>query len=213
MLESAAAAMAAQRRTAADLRTLDTALARREEAWRSGPLAVFADTDATFHLAVVAAAHNDVLTAIYADLREVIRGAIAAELDAAVGARPHVDHARLVEAIRAGDGERAAAEAQAHASSWEPGRSTDRTDPEDRVTAHPADPTHVLDDPARAALLGPHAHLAERRGRVLRYPVDVCPFLAFPDDPSDADWRDLAELAGPGEVTGLAGRRCPTAGR
>jgi len=72
------------------------------------------------------------------------------------------------------------------------------------VTAHPADPPHVLDDVVRAALLGPHAHLAERRGRVLRYPVDVCPFLAFPDDPGDADWRDLAQLAGPGEVTGLA---------
>ena len=85
----------------------------------------FADTDATFHLAVVAAAHNDVLTAIYADLREVIRGAIAAELDA-VGARPHVDHARLVEAIRDRDGERAAAEAQAHASSWEPTGAQDR---------------------------------------------------------------------------------------
>ena len=121
VLESAAAAMAAERRTAADLRTLDTALARRDEAWRSGDLAVFADADASFHLAVVGAAHNDVLTAIYADVREVIRGAIAADLDAAVDARPHVDHTRLVEAIRARDGERAAAEAQAHASSWEPG--------------------------------------------------------------------------------------------
>jgi len=72
-----------------------------------------------------------------------------------------------------------------------------------------ADPTHVLDDVVRAALLGPHAHLAERRGRVLRYPVDVCPFLAFPDDPGDADWRDLAQLAGPGEVTGLAASSVP----
>ena len=77
------------------------------------------------------------------------------------------------------------------------------------MTAHPADPTHVLDDVVRAALLGPHAHLAERRGRVLRYPVDVCPFLAFPDDPGDADWRDLAQLAGPGEVTGLAAAAVP----
>ena len=67
----------------------------------------------------------------------------------------------------------------------------------------------VLDSPARAALLGPHAHLAERRGRVLRYPVDVCPFLAFPDDPGDADWRDLADLAGPGDVTGLPRRSVP----
>jgi DNA-binding FadR family transcriptional regulator len=124
VLESAAAALAARRRTVADLRTLDAALARREDAWRSGHPAAFADADATFHLAVVAAAHNDVLTAIYADLREVIRGAIAAELDAVVGARPYVDHARLVEAVKAHDGGRAAAEAQAHASSWEPGRMT-----------------------------------------------------------------------------------------
>ena len=58
---------------------------------------------------MVGAAHNDVLTAIYADLREVIRGAIAAELDAA-GARPYVDHAPLVEAMRARDGAQAAAE-------------------------------------------------------------------------------------------------------
>jgi ribosomal protein S18 acetylase RimI-like enzyme len=77
------------------------------------------------------------------------------------------------------------------------------------VTAHPADPTHVLDEPVRAALLGPHAHLAERRGRVLRYPVDVCPFLAFPDHPGEDDWRDLADLAGPGEVTGLAAAKVP----
>ena len=77
------------------------------------------------------------------------------------------------------------------------------------MTAHPADPPHVLDDVVRAALLGPHAHLAERRGRVLRYPVDVCPFLAFPDDPGEDDWRDLADLAGPGEVTGLAAAAVP----
>jgi ribosomal protein S18 acetylase RimI-like enzyme len=63
----------------------------------------------------------------------------------------------------------------------------------------------VLDSPARAALLGPHAHLVERRGRVLRYPVDVSPFLAFPDDPDDRDWRDLADLVGPGAVAALPG--------
>lgn len=70
-------------------------------------------------------------------------------------------------------------------------------------------PSHVLDQPVRAALLGPHAHLAERRGRVLRYPVDVCPFLAFPGDPDDADWRDLADLAGPGATVALAGVPTP----
>ena len=38
--------------------------------------------------------------------------------------------------------------------------------------------SHVLDNPVRAALTGPHARFAERRGRVLRYPVDVTPWLA-----------------------------------
>ncbi|WP_028936428.1 GNAT family N-acetyltransferase [Pseudonocardia spinosispora] len=73
----------------------------------------------------------------------------------------------------------------------------------------PAPDAHVLDQPARAALLGPHAHLAERRGRVLRYPADVSPFLAFPSDPVEADWHDLAELAGPGALAGVSGVAVP----
>jgi ribosomal protein S18 acetylase RimI-like enzyme len=63
---------------------------------------------------------------------------------------------------------------------------------------------HPLDHPVRAALTGPHAHLAERRGNVLRYPLDVSPFLALPDEPTAQDWADLAELAGPGAVVPLA---------
>jgi ribosomal protein S18 acetylase RimI-like enzyme len=60
---------------------------------------------------------------------------------------------------------------------------------------------HVLDNPALASLTGPHARFAERRGRVLRYPVDVSPWLALPDEPDADDWADLAALAGPdGEV-------------
>lgn len=66
---------------------------------------------------------------------------------------------------------------------------------------------HVLDDPARAALTGPHAHFAERRGRVLRYPVDVSPWLAMPADPDADDWADLAALAGPGAEVPLLGFR------
>ncbi|MFI6345728.1 GNAT family N-acetyltransferase [Streptomyces sp. NPDC050560] len=58
--------------------------------------------------------------------------------------------------------------------------------------------THPLDDPVLAALTGPHAHLAERAGRLLRYPVDAAPWLAFTDGPTDADWAALAALAGPG---------------
>ena len=58
----------------------------------------------------------------------------------------------------------------------------------------------VLDNPAHAALRGPHAHLAQGRGQALRYPLDVSPFVSLPDEPDAAAWRDLAELFGPGEV-------------
>ncbi|CAL9361234.1 GNAT family N-acetyltransferase [Streptomyces sp. enrichment culture] len=64
---------------------------------------------------------------------------------------------------------------------------------------------HVLDNPALASLTGPHAAFAERRGRVLRYPPDVSPWLAMPDDPDAGDWADLGALAGPGAEVPLSG--------
>ncbi|MFG2602380.1 GNAT family N-acetyltransferase [Streptomyces sp. NPDC048514] len=70
-----------------------------------------------------------------------------------------------------------------------------------------ADAAHVLDNPARASLTGPHARFAERRGRVLRYQPDVSPWLALPDGPDVQDWADLAALAGPGAEVPLPGFR------
>ncbi|MEU9166624.1 GNAT family N-acetyltransferase [Streptomyces sp. NPDC048420] len=64
---------------------------------------------------------------------------------------------------------------------------------------------HVLDNPALASLTGPHAHFAEKRGRVLRYPLDVSPWVALPDDPDAGDWSDVAALVGPGAEVALAG--------
>jgi ribosomal protein S18 acetylase RimI-like enzyme len=59
-----------------------------------------------------------------------------------------------------------------------------------------------LNNSIYSALTGPHAHFAQRRGNALRYPVDMSPFMALPDSPDDADWADIAALAGPtGEVT------------
>ena len=57
---------------------------------------------------------------------------------------------------------------------------------------------HPLDDPVRAALTGPQAGFAEQRGRVLRFRADVAVFGTLPPQPSAADWRDAADLAGPG---------------
>jgi len=68
---------------------------------------------------------------------------------------------------------------------------------------------HPLDNPVLSSLTGPHARFAQRRGNVLRYPVDVCPFVAMPDEPVAADWADAARLAGPGGLLPLAGIRVP----
>ncbi|MCT9934439.1 GNAT family N-acetyltransferase [Planotetraspora sp. A-T 1434] len=64
---------------------------------------------------------------------------------------------------------------------------------------------HPLDNPAYESLSGAHAHLAERRGAVLRYQPDVAPFLALPSESSPDDWDDVAALAGPDAVVPLAG--------
>ncbi|MFJ2211655.1 GNAT family N-acetyltransferase [Streptomyces sp. NPDC101062] len=64
---------------------------------------------------------------------------------------------------------------------------------------------HPLDNPVRAALTGPHAHVAERYGALLRYPADMAPWLALPADPDETDWADVAAFAGPGGALALAG--------
>ena len=65
--------------------------------------------------------------------------------------------------------------------------------------------THPLDNPARAALLGPQAHLAERCGGAACFAADVSPFVGLPDEPDQADWADLAKLVGPGGIAATAG--------
>lgn len=67
------------------------------------------------------------------------------------------------------------------------------------VTAHP------LDNPAMAALLGPQADLAQRHGVALRYPADVSPFIALPDQPGADAWADLAKLTSPAGIVATAG--------
>ncbi|MFC5174841.1 FadR/GntR family transcriptional regulator [Streptomyces mutomycini] len=114
-LESSAARLAALRRTDRDIRQLDTLMVRREETWASGDAEAFVAADATLHLAVVAASHNDVLTELYADLNDLLRDYLRDDVGTRLGPEELMDHGRLVEAIRAGDAETAAAEAAAHA--------------------------------------------------------------------------------------------------
>ncbi|MEV2236498.1 FCD domain-containing protein [Micromonospora sp. NPDC049891] len=111
--EVEAARLAARRRTPEDLAALDDALAAREAAWRGGRVAEFVAADAALHTAVVAAAHNAMLAELYASVGAAMRSTLAQAMGDALTPERHVDHARLVAAIRAGDPELAAREAGA----------------------------------------------------------------------------------------------------
>jgi ribosomal protein S18 acetylase RimI-like enzyme len=73
------------------------------------------------------------------------------------------------------------------------------------------DVAHPLDNPLWAALTGPQAHLAERRGRAARFPVDVTPFAATDGSTphngagDETAWADLAALVGAGGVAVVPG--------
>jgi ribosomal protein S18 acetylase RimI-like enzyme len=60
--------------------------------------------------------------------------------------------------------------------------------------------THPLDNPVFHALTGPHQHVALTQGRAVRYPADMSPFCALPEEPGPADWADAARLVSPGAV-------------
>ncbi|MGW0607016.1 FadR/GntR family transcriptional regulator [Streptomyces sp. NPDC002644] len=122
-LEASAASLAAERRTERDLRQLEALLRRRDEAWESGDVEAFVTADTGFHMAVVAASHNDVMTALYADLGEVLRTWLRGDVGAALTPETYMDHAPLVEAIRRGDATTAAKEAAAYPLSCRPGRT------------------------------------------------------------------------------------------
>ncbi|MFD5299201.1 FadR/GntR family transcriptional regulator [Streptomyces mutabilis] len=121
-LESAAARLAAERRTEKDLKQLDALLARREDAWQTGDAEAYVTADSTFHLAVVAASHNDVMTAMYADLGEVMRDWLRVDVGSELTPETRMDHTRLVDAIRAGDAETAHAEAAGYPFQCRTGR-------------------------------------------------------------------------------------------
>jgi ribosomal protein S18 acetylase RimI-like enzyme len=73
--------------------------------------------------------------------------------------------------------------------------------------------THPLDNPVLHALTGPQRHFARVSGNAVRYPADMSPFCALPDEPDAADWAGAARLAGPGEVVLFPGlRAAPPAG-
>ncbi|MCV7226757.1 FadR/GntR family transcriptional regulator [Mycolicibacterium komossense] len=116
-IETEAAALAAVRRTPADLRVLRRTLAARGGEGQSIPDHV--DADMAFHRAVIVAAHNDVLTQLFDAFLPRLRPAMIDMLKI----RPvpsetadHDAHEKLVEAIAARNATAAAATSRTHLS-------------------------------------------------------------------------------------------------
>jgi ribosomal protein S18 acetylase RimI-like enzyme len=64
---------------------------------------------------------------------------------------------------------------------------------------------HPLDNPVYASLTGPHRHFARQLGNCVRYPSAVAAFAGFAGPPTQGDWHDMAEIAGPGTILILTG--------
>jgi DNA-binding FadR family transcriptional regulator len=105
-LDSTAASLAAQRRTDADVERLRALRDEREASWSSDDPDLRAAADLALHRAVVAATHNPLYVELYASMTDVFAGHMRDEEsgDDEAGHRHHHD---LVEAIAAGDADRA----------------------------------------------------------------------------------------------------------
>nr|WP_221333702.1 FCD domain-containing protein [Nocardia transvalensis] len=117
-IEAEAAALAAQRRTPADLRAMWRALAARAEA--GDAVDDLVDADTAFHRTVVTAAHNDVLTGMFDAFVPRLRHAMIDMLRL----RPlpderadHHAHEILLDAIRARDSAVATTASRTHLTS------------------------------------------------------------------------------------------------
>lgn len=115
-IEAEAAALAATRRTPADLRALRRLLAAREGL--VGDIPAFVDADAAFHRATVVAAHNEVLLQLFDGFVPRMRQAMIDMLrirpshrDAAAD---HDVHAGIVDAIAARDAAAASSGTRTH---------------------------------------------------------------------------------------------------
>ncbi|GIJ00166.1 GntR family transcriptional regulator [Sediminihabitans luteus] len=99
-LEVESARLAARRRTESEAGALRTLAARRETHLRDGDLEAVASVDRAIHEAVITAARNPLLAALYASVQEVAGATWA-------GSGPEPSHTDLVEAVVIGDEEAA----------------------------------------------------------------------------------------------------------
>lgn len=112
-LEAKLAALAAMRRTEADLAAIDEALAFMERDIATGGRGV--EADERFHAAVTAAGHSGLLAKLMAEISDLIRETRIASLSQPDRPADSLrDHRKVAEAIRARDPEAAAQAMQEH---------------------------------------------------------------------------------------------------
>lgn len=115
-LESEAAGLAAQRRTANDLARIDRAAAERLARLEAGDQPGLIDADLALHHAIVAAAHSPMLVELYREITEAVRSTIhnaTVERDLSDADVPTI-HVPVIEAIRAGDATAARVQTRAY---------------------------------------------------------------------------------------------------
>ncbi|MFJ4174769.1 FadR/GntR family transcriptional regulator [Microbacterium sp. NPDC089696] len=114
-IESEAAALAAERRTAADLRAIRRALDGRRG--HAPGIEQHVDADTAFHRSVIAAAHNPILLDLFDGFTPRLRQAMIDMLRLRGddgGADDDLWHVRLADAVAARDSRAAAAESRSH---------------------------------------------------------------------------------------------------
>ncbi|SFT68054.1 DNA-binding transcriptional regulator, FadR family [Actinopolyspora lacussalsi subsp. righensis] len=110
-LEVESARLAANARTEADVADLEIALRERDTALAERDSERVVHTDSRFHLRLVEASHNPVLIQLYQGISEAVLSSVATTFDPEVPPERDVSHTELLEAVRDGHPERAAAEA------------------------------------------------------------------------------------------------------
>ncbi|MFF4235585.1 FadR/GntR family transcriptional regulator [Actinomadura geliboluensis] len=104
-LEVEAARLAATRRTEADIAAIAVALGRRDAALAVGAHETFVEADLAFHMAVVEATHNRVLTDLYRDFSAALRASIGTA--GALLEHTDVPHGPIAAAVEGGDADAA----------------------------------------------------------------------------------------------------------
>ncbi|MBF2535269.1 FadR/GntR family transcriptional regulator [Listeria marthii] len=109
-LDREAVILACERRTKEDLTTMEKYRGLCHVANENNDVAAFVKADSALHLAIVKAAHNDLLIDMYGNILEEIQFSITSTTEMDPAANQHGGHAALVSAIEKRNKEQAANE-------------------------------------------------------------------------------------------------------